>query len=73
MASERDKRMMRILGEDLQRSETDDRGMPERRKAVIAWANDRRARAGRPPLRETPPEEGFYERARSLGMPRTDR
>lgn len=65
MVSERDKRMMRILGEDLRRAESNDRGTPEQWAAVIAWVNRRRAKDGRPPLEDKAPEEGFYERARS--------
>jgi len=71
--SERDQQRMRRLARDLAVTETDDRGTAEQRAARRKWVNARRAEVGQPPLDGLPPEEGFYRRARALGMARIDR
>ena len=71
--SERDRARMRRLAADLAESETDEPGTPEQRRAILAWINERRAEIGAAPLHDRAPEEGLYERARSLGMDRIDR
>ena len=64
---------MRRLAHDLRAGETDDRGTPEERRRILEFVNDDRIRHGSEPLVYRAPEEGLYERARSLGMARTDR
>jgi hypothetical protein len=64
---------MRRIAADLAESERDDRGTPEQRRTILGWINDQRAAIGAPPLEDRAPEEGLYERARSLGMDRIDR
>lgn len=63
---------MASLARDLQRIETDEPPSAGARDLAVVWANHWRARHGMPPLGdphdETPPEEAFYRRARSLGM-----
>jgi hypothetical protein len=73
MVSERDRAAMQRLGRDLAASETFERGTPEQRSAILAGINERRRRAGRDPLDDRAPEEGLYDRAKSLGMARIDR
>jgi len=73
MVSKRDKKMMAIIGSDLSGSETDDRGTSSQRADTLDFINADRARFGVPPMVDRAPEEGFYERARSLGMGRIDR
>ena len=57
----------------LARDETGSRGSPEQRVAILASINADRIAHGAAPLSDRAPEEGFYERARSLGMARIDR
>lgn len=73
MVSERDKARMARLERDLASGETDERGTPEQRRALLDIVNADRVAHGYEPLDDRPPEEGFYERARSLGMARIDR
>lgn len=73
VVTERDRRLMHALARDLRGSETDDRGDAEWRAAALEVINADRAKVGAPPLQDRAPEEGFYERARSLGMDRIDR
>jgi hypothetical protein len=68
-----DERRMRRLGADLDESVVDDHGTTEERAERLEWINDGRRRIGLEPLDDRAPEEGFYDRARSLGMARTDR
>lgn len=71
--SDADKERMRRLARDLGDSETDRRGTAEQRAVTRAWINARRQEIGAPPLDGLPPEEGFYRRARALGMARVHR
>jgi len=71
--SEQDRERMRQIARDPAASETDDRGTPAERAARREWLNERRADIGLPPLDGLPGEEGFYRRARALGMARIDR
>ena len=64
---------MRRLGRALHVSETDERGTPEQRAEMLDLINADRRRHGREPLVDRAPEEGFYDRARTLGMARIDR
>lgn len=74
VVSDRDKERMRRLGEDLDATKNFDRGTPEQRAGLLKVVNDLRRRAGLDPVEDEPyPEEGLYERARALGMARTDR
>lgn len=73
MVSERDKAKMRRLADDLTDSETDDRGTPHQRRLLLEHINADRMRQGAEPLVDRAPEEGLYERAKSLGMARIDR
>lgn len=73
MVSERDKAKMRRLADDLADSETDDRGTPRQRRLLLEHINADRTRLGAAPLVDRAPEEGLYERAKSLGMARIDR
>lgn len=73
MVSERDKKMMELIGRDLSSSETHDRGTPRQRETTLDFINADRGRFGEQPMVDRAPEEGFYERARSLGMGRIDR
>lgn len=73
MVSDRDKAKMRRLARDLAESETDDRGTAEQRRLILDLINADRMRQGAEPLVERAPEEGLYERAKSLGMARVDR
>lgn len=67
---------MARLAHDLKAVETDEEPSPKRRAEIIAWVNERRLRAGTPPLADewvdSPktdyPKEEFYRRARTLGM-----
>lgn len=68
--SDRDKERMRRLGEDLKRIETDEPATPEQAAADIAWLE---RRINRVVPEERYPEEGILERARALGMARSDR
>ncbi len=72
MVSARDKAKMRRIGRDLATGELHDRGTPKQRKKMLEAINADRATHGFAPLDDRPPEEGFYERARSLGMARID-
>ena len=71
--SESDRAKMRRIARDLAESETDDRGTPEQRADLLALINERRREVGLAPLDDRAPEEGLYDRARSLGMARIDR
>jgi hypothetical protein len=73
MVSDRDRAKMQRLAADLASGETDDRGTPDQRRDLLAVINADRARHGAEPLSDRAPEEGLYERARSLGMARIDR
>ncbi len=64
---------MAAIAADLRRGQTDDRGTPEQRAAFLQVINADRIGHGIAPMTECVPEEGFYERARSLGMARVDR
>ena len=64
---------MQRIGRDLAAGERDDRGTPEQRRKLLAVINADRATHGLAPLDDRAPEEGFYDRARSLGMARIDR
>jgi hypothetical protein len=71
--SESDRAKMRRIARDLAESETDDQGTPEQRAELLALINERRHEVGLAPLDDRAPEEGLYDRARSLGMARIDR
>jgi hypothetical protein len=71
--SESDRAKMRRLAATLADGETDDRGTPEQRRQLLVMINEDRARIGAPALDDRAPEEGLYDRARSLGMARIDR
>ena len=71
--SESDRAKMRRIARDLAESETDDRGTPEQRADLLALINERRREVGLAALVDRAPEEGLYDRARSLGMARIDR
>lgn len=73
MVSESDKVKMRRIGRDLAGGETHDRGTAAQRNAILDRINADRAQHGLPALSDRAPEEGLYERARSLGMARIDR
>lgn len=73
MVSDRDRAKMQRIGRDLAAGETDERGTPEQRRSLLDRINADRADHGITPLDDRPPEEGLYERARSLGMARIDR
>jgi len=73
MVSDRDRAKMQRLTRDLAQSESDDRGTPEQRRDILETINADRSSQGREPLADRAPEEGLYERARSLGMARVDR
>ena len=73
MVSNRDKAKMRRLARDLADDETDERGTPAQRRLILEHINADRVRHGAEPLVDRAPEEGLYDRARSLGMARIDR
>jgi len=73
MVSDRDRAKMQRLSTDLADGETDDRGTPEQRRRILDSINTDRRRRGLEPLTDRAPEEGLYERARTLGMARVDR
>lgn len=73
MVSERDKAKMDRLGRDLAAGESNERGTPEQRRALLDHINADREQHQIPRLTDRAPEEGLYERARSLGMARVDR
>lgn len=73
MVSDVDRTKMRRLARDLADGESDDRGTPEQRRQILETINADRRRQGLEPLTDRAPEEGLYERARSLGMARIDR
>lgn len=57
--------------ESLREAETDDAGTVERRAQLRAIGNGLRVSAGLAPLPDEdkePPEDGFYRRAKALGM-----
>jgi hypothetical protein len=71
--SESDRAKMRQIARDLADSETDDRGTPEQRADLLALINEGRREVGLAALVDRAPEEGLYDRAKSLGMARIDR
>ncbi len=73
MVSDADRTKMRRLARDLASGESDNRGTPEQRRRMLGTINADRRRQGLEPLIDRAPEEGLYERARSLGMARVDR
>jgi len=73
MVSDRDRAKMQRLIIDLVDGETDDRGTPQQRRRILDSINADRRRQGLEPLTDRAPEEGLYERARTLGMARVDR
>lgn len=73
MVTARDKAKMRSIASALSEGETDRRGTPIQREQILNYINEDRARQGVQPLLDRAPEEGFYDRARSLGMARIDR
>lgn len=73
MVSNADRTKMGRLARDLAAGESADRGTPEQRQQIIVTINADRRRQGLEPLSDRAPEEGLYERARSLGMARIDR
>lgn len=73
VVSARDRAKMRRIGQDLAAGERDDRGTPEQRWHLLQVINADRAVHGFEPLDDRAPEEGLYDRARSLGMARIDR
>ena len=73
MVSAHDKAKMRSIAASLTQAETTQRGTPAERRQMLDHINSDRARHGAPPLLDRAPEEGFYDRARSLGMARIDR
>ncbi len=73
MVSESDRAKMARLARDLADSETYDRGTPQQRRAILDEINVDRGRHGVEPLVDRAPEEGLYDRAKSLGMARIDR
>ncbi len=73
MVSERDRAKMHRIGTDLAAGEIDDRGTVDQRADILGIVNGKRRRAGRDLLDDRAPEEGFYDRAKSLGMARIDR
>ena len=73
MVSPDDKRKMARIAADLAAGETNDRGTESQRAELLKIINADRAAHGRPALTDRAPEEGFYDRARSLGMARIDR
>lgn len=73
MVSDGDRAKMQRLAVDLADGVTDDRGTPEQRRRILDSINADRRRQGLEPLTDRAPEEGLYERARTLGMARVDR
>jgi hypothetical protein len=64
---------MQRIGRDLAAGERDERGTREQRRKLLDVINADRIAHGLAPLDERAPEEGIYDRARSLGMARIDR
>lgn len=73
MVSESDRAKMARLARDLANSELDDRGTAAERRVILEEINADRVRHGIEPLEDRAPEEGLYDRAKSLGMARVDR
>ncbi len=73
VVSDQDRQKMRRLARDLADGESSSRGTAEQRRAILHHINADRLRQGREPLEDRAPEEGLYDRARSLGMARIDR
>ncbi len=73
MVSDRDRAKMGRLAADLSPGETHDRGTSDERRDRLDAINADRVLHGFEPLTDQAPEEGLYERARSLGMARIDR
>lgn len=72
VVSARDKAKMQRISRDLATGECDDRGTPEQRRKLLEVINADRTAHGFEPLDDRAPEEGIYDRARSLGMARID-
>ena len=72
-----DRRKFEAQAASLREVENDEEMSPEQAARVIGAANEDRAQAGLPPLRDERdvelPEEGFYRRARALGFIRRSR
>jgi len=70
--SEHDREYMRRLGESSKKLAAETGwGTPEERAWIFEFVNARRAEIGLPPLEDkddVPPELGFFERAKALGM-----
>jgi len=64
---------MQRISRDLASGEREDRGTPEQRRKLLELINADRIAHGLNPLDDRAPEEGIYDRARSLGMARIDR
>jgi citrate lyase beta subunit len=73
MVSDQDRAKMQRFARDLANSETNDRGTPQQRQRILESINADRQGQGLEPLTDRAPEEGLYERARTLGMARVDR
>jgi hypothetical protein len=73
MVTEHDKAKMILLARDLAAGTCNDRGTLAQRAQILEFINADRTRHGVQPLVDRAPEEGFYDRAKSLGMARIDR
>ena len=73
MVSDDERAKMSRIGRDLGLGETDDRGTPQQRRQILDEINRSRVDSGLASLDDRAPEEGLYDRARSLGMARIDR
>lgn len=71
--SESDRSKMRRIAGDMEAGESDDHGTAAQRADILAVINEGRSHDGRAPLVDRAPEEGLYDRAKSLGMARIDR
>jgi hypothetical protein len=73
VVSARDRAKMQRISLDLAAGERDDRGTPEQRQQWLGVINADRVGHGFEPFDDRAPEEGLYDRARTLGMARIDR
>lgn len=73
VVSARDRAKMKRIARDLAAGENSDRGTPRQRRKLLELINADRTAHGLEPLVDRAPEEGLYDRARSLGMARVDR
>ena len=73
MVSDDERANMSRIGRDLSLGETDERGTPQQRRQILDEINRARVGTGLASLDDRAPEEGLYDRARSLGMARIDR